>query len=210
MHDCSYIQEKLFDYSLGELGATEAARLLKETADCPLCKAELASIEKTLSLYEQTAEAFEPSAADWRNYETALLSKFQPSTRAGISPSLNGLWGVLFSSVRVPVPVMAAVAIAVGFAFFAFRPANVEEKLATVPVETPAPVVIEKPAPERIAEKVVVRERVVTKKIYVNKQRDVKQRRVENTDFSPLNLAEFKPVKPSPQNTVQGGATNEK
>lgn len=206
MHDCHYIQEKLFDYSLGELGATEAARLLKETAACPLCKAELAAIEKTLSLYEQTAEAFEPSAADWRNYETALLQKFPPHTVK------SNFWQSIFlSSVRVPVPVMAAIVIAVGFAFVAFRPASVEDKLANVPVETPPPVVIEKTAPEQIAEKVVVRERVVTKKIYVNKRRnDAKNRRVENTDFSPLNLAEFKPVKPSPQNTVKGDAPDEK
>jgi anti-sigma factor RsiW len=205
MHNCPDVQEKLFDYVLNELGTAEQARLWREIAACPLCEAEKASIEKTLALYDQAAEYLEPRSHEWQAFEASILAELVPPKRR-----FSRLWGGIFSkSIRVPVPALAFGALAlIAAVFFALRPTKQETIAVQAPPETPAPIIIEKPAPE----KVVIQERVVTKKVYIEKRQNepAKVRRPENANFSPLNLAEFKPVKPSAPTVVKGDAADEK
>lgn len=214
MHYCSDIQEKLLDYALGELGtAHEAAGVLHEADACPRCKAEKAALEQTFALYQQAADFQEPRRAEWQTLENKIT--------AGLltPPKAARRWRNLFAaSIRIPVPALAAAVLAVcGLVYAVSRPSqqeNIAVQTAPPPSapEAPAPIIIEKAA----SEKIIVQERVVTKKVYVerkarqNNETTVKSVNNKNEVFSPLNLAEFKPLKPSAPVVSKGDAPDEK
>jgi hypothetical protein len=208
MHDCQKIQEKLFDLVLGETELNEQKQILADVATCSMCRAELDALEKTLSLYEQGTAFNEPSAQEWQTYERNLQKRFAPRIKAS-----KPFWQqMFFASVQVPAPVFAATALLIcAAAFFAFRPTK-QVLPQTIPetVQTIRPNSLPTAAtatPERI---IVRRERVVTRKIYLgNRANAAKQSKPTVTQksldpqLSPLNLAEFKPIRPAAPSLVK-------
>lgn len=210
MHDCPKIQEKLFDLVLHELATGEQAEVLAEVATCARCQAELGALEKTLTLYDQAIAFNELTAAEWQTYESKLQKRVLP--RKSISQSL---WRqIFFGSVRIPAPIFAAALLFVcAAAFFAFRPVKSEVPAIVSagdrqPLMPPMAGIVPTPTPETI---VVREERIVTRKIYVAKRQSSPRppklppaKNLVETNENPLNLAEFKPVRPIEPSVVKG------
>ena len=207
MHDCPKIQEKLFDLVFSEIDLNEQKQILADVSVCSLCQAELESLEKTLLFYDQAIAFNEPTAAEWQIYERNLQKRFTTKTKV-----FKPFWHrVFFASVRVPAPVFAAITLLIcAAAFFALRSVKQDAPQAVAetvqpPVPNTLPIMV--PTPEKI---IVREERVVTRKIYVaNRANIAKQSKSViaqnpiNANLSPLNLAEFKPVRPIAPSVVK-------
>lgn len=220
MHDCPKIQEKILDLVFNEIEPAEQKHLFDEVALCAFCQAEMESYQKTLELYDCAVATSELTAAEWHTVEVNLQKNFvrPKSAVAGWCQQ------IIFGTVQVPAPVLAAAALFVcGITFFALRPVSKQSQKQIVaesaqpatPASNSLPINAENArsienspenAEEKSTEKVVVREveRVVTRNIYIIKKTNspkqpktiVADAPVLETDSNPLNLAEFKPVRP--------------
>lgn len=235
MHNCEVLQEEIFDLALGEADGASKARILAELDVCAHCRAEYDAIRQTADLYTTARVLDVPTESYWQKFEadlqadialyTAPPARFQEekSNIETALPSFAERLQRLFSStIAVPAPALLLILAAVPLtAFFALR-GNSAEKTNVLPS---APTVKEEnaaispqisdvapniaPTPqiiEKIIEKTVWRDRVVTEKVYVNipaassKQARVKSSAPKNNGDAPanempsVNLAEFEPL----------------
>jgi hypothetical protein len=105
---------------------------------------------------------------------------------------------LLFSSIRVPVPVGLAVIVILGLAiFFLIRVPTAEISIVHMPVEVPVPVVHEK-----TVERIVYREN--------RSQRSKSTRISSTTDPALATLQGFTPAEEVKLTVIKGGSANEK
>jgi hypothetical protein len=169
MHDCRTMESRLVDLVFGELGAEDKLRLLAEVEACADCLDEYRSMTGTLLVFDQAIEASLPDESYWPEHQSLRDKHLEEITpRALIQPTRAPLWKRFFVA-RLPVPVPVAVALLLallGSSVLALRPSQ-KETITTVrqpPVVTPAP------PPPQIIEVPVIREKVVTRIVYVEKK----------------------------------------
>jgi hypothetical protein len=237
MHNCKTTQSELIDLVLAEVqtsaGAFETAveqgkleRLRTALAICSDCRAEYASLRRTLGTFEQTVRAAVPGEAFWPGYHSRLVARLNNAAATNLTvplkdrPSLQ-VWSQLkaFSraSVRIPVPVAAVILLLFGIATFALLTTRgsqqPEHSSAAVTVVTKT---IEVP---------LIKEKFVTRVVYVTRNRKHSPAAGGNTasDSSAatarlapepaktvFNLADFKPTDHLKLTIIKGSYHDEK
>jgi hypothetical protein len=170
MHDCRVTRERLIDLVYNEAGDADALRA--EAEACPGCRAELRALTETTRAYERATAAIDPPEHFWAGYHSRLAARLHindparvvSSPTARLSSLTSRLRDALTTTWRVPVPFAFAVALLfLCLSVLALR-------------QTPEPFAIEPPAQSlpsaqiRTIEVPVVRERVVTRTVYVERR----------------------------------------
>lgn len=209
MHNCKTTRTNLIDLAFDETRsrARSAAdeRLLAELKECSACLAEYASLRHTLSVVNQTTRTAVPAESFWPGYHSRLSQRlgkaaateslslhFQPRTSARVWSTLKGIFG---ASVRVPVPVAAVVFLFFGLAMFLLTQARGPAKPGSL---TPARAI-----ETRIIEVPVIREKVVTRVVYVAKKRQMSPAQSEPARTQSLASATARLIKESANKTTQ-------
>jgi hypothetical protein len=211
MHNCKTTQSELIDLVLAEVQT--AANPLEMASDqgklerlrtalgiCSDCRAEYASLRRTLSTFEQTVRAAVPGAAFWPGYHSRLAARLTNAAATNLTPrerpSLQ-VWSLLkaFSraSVRIPVPVAAVILLLFGISTFVLLMARGSKQPEP---SSPAVTVVTK-----TIEVPLVKEKVVTRVVYVtrNRKQSPAQAGGNNTLNSSATTAR---LAPEPANTV--------
>jgi hypothetical protein len=179
MHNCKTIRSNFIELALDDMPPAQSARLLAELKDCGECQEEFASVKSTLRMSGQALQAALPAEEFWTGYharlETAIAtcvaqSETEQTGFMGTRPVGSRFWPALrtlmTTSVRVPAPVAAALVLLFGVAvFFAMhsRSAATPQSIATSTESTPLP--------PRVVEVPVVKEKLVTRVVYVETNR---------------------------------------
>jgi hypothetical protein len=170
MHDCRTMQNRLVDLIFDELQADEKLRLLAEVETCAGCLGEYRSMTGTLLVFDQAAEVSLPDESYWPEHRAARRERLEEVLPArAYAPQRDSLWKRIFAArLPVPVPVAAVITLALlASSVLALRSskavvaAPTQPQIATNAAPTAPPTVIEVP---------VVRERVVTRTVYVVKK----------------------------------------
>lgn len=187
MHNCNATRNSLVDLALDDLAPAPSAELPPELKDCRSCREEFATIRSTLRTSGQALQSALPAEDFWPGYharlQTALANSFarqdenrfySPQSRFSGARVWLAFRSLLTTSVRVPAPVAAALVLLFGVAvFFATyyraatpvaRGAATHESLAATSIESA-------PAVTKIVEVPVVKEKVVTRIVYVEASR---------------------------------------
>lgn len=210
MHDCQRTSAKLTDL-VYDGGAGDAASLRAEVEGCPACRAELRALAETLRAFDRAAAWQQLGEDEWAGYQTRLAARLRggdsPAARARLplagrapsavetsnapaaslpSPPTRGeriaAWPrrALTATWRVPAPAaVASLALLVAcLTLLALRP----PRAADAPPPRP-----DASAPVRIVEVPVVREKIVTRTVYVARRASPRPKR--ETRSSPGELA---------------------
>ncbi len=201
MHDCRRTQDKLSDLLFNALTANQKSHLLAEVKDCEACQTHYKSLTETLSLFDEAVDAALPkSESYWLAYDERLYDSLNDS-RALQLQSSPGTTRISFwrrairMRVQVPVPALAAAAlilIAIFASLLILRPARTgNASPATAQTISPpfaGSISSLSEVPARIVEVPVVREKIVTRIVYVNKKQLKETRR--NDQFAPVEPSE--------------------
>jgi hypothetical protein len=183
MHNCKATRNSFVELALDDVSPVESAQLLAELKDCRECQEEFATIKSTLRTSGQALQSALPAEGFWPGYHARLrtaLVDFEVSggatERAGRprSQTLPRSQGVgarfwfevrrlLTTSVRVPAPVAAALVLLFGTSvFFAVqsRGAATQKSLTPTSIASAA-------APTKVVAAPVIKEKVVTRVVYV-------------------------------------------
>jgi hypothetical protein len=215
MHNCKTTQSELIDLVLAE-GQRAAnppettgdqrklERLRTALANCGDCRAEYTALRRTLSTFEQAAQAAVPGAAFWPGYHSRLAARLTNAAATNLTlfpedrPSQR-VWSLLkaFSnaSVRIPVPVALAILLLSGIAgisAFVLPSSGSKQPEPSSPAVAVVTKTIEVP---------LVKERLVTRVVYVTRNRKQSPARAgDNNTLS--NSATTAQIAPEPANTV--------
>ena len=171
MHDCRKIDNRLVDLIFDELQADEKLCLLAEVETCARCLGEYRSMTGTLLVFDQAVEASLPGESYWPEHSAARrerLEQITPDATAARTPQREPLWKRIFAlRLPVPVPVAAAITLALlASSALALRPSTREVGASTMqPVATTLAA-----APPTVIEVPVLRERIITRTVYVVKK----------------------------------------
>ena len=170
--DCERVSLLIEEFYDGELDLHLKSRVEEHIAVCSFCSAEFYKVRSLDQLLEKSSAPPPPSAM----LDQKLMEAFQQNQKALKSPAW---WHRIFAgSLSIPKPAFAAAVIMVAAAIaaaniigrYAVTPSNVSSiPAASSPaVSTPLPPeIIEK---TKIVEVPVIRERVVTRVVYVERQ----------------------------------------
>jgi hypothetical protein len=180
MHDCREIERKLIDLVFDELGEDERLRLLSEIEECPECLGEYNSVRGTIKLVDHAVEGSLPAEDFWPQHHEAMRQHFMANSSPAPTHKAP-FWNRLFTlRLHVPVPVAATfVILMLTLSVLAFRSSTASpgQTLATPPLPT-AKII------PRLVEVPVVREKVVTRTVYVErKRRDANDARDQLSKF---------------------------
>jgi hypothetical protein len=237
MHNCKTTRRSLVDLALEEsressrplttaAGRDESAGPRAELSVCSACRAEYASLRRTLSTVHQATEAASPAESFWPGYHSRLTARLKnaatDTTRHALpARSSFHLWSILKTitgaSVRIPVPVAAIILLLFGLSMFLLRqrsgPATPEPRQTAIAVET------------RTVEVPVFKEKVVTRVVYVARNPTSTPAQPGNTltassataptpqesaGKSVFNLADFKPPEQVKLTIIKGSYHDEK
>jgi hypothetical protein len=164
MHDCRKFENRLVDLVFEELKVDEKSPLLAEIENCADCLSEYHSMTETLLLFDQSVEASMPGESYWLQHHAALRQRLERFA-SPIKAKRVSLWKrLLTAKLPLPVPVAAVIALALlTSSFFALRSSSVNATPAAM--HTLSATV----APPRIVEVPVIREKVVTRTVYIEK-----------------------------------------
>jgi hypothetical protein len=191
MHDCRKINSKIVDLVFGETEAGEKSSLLAELENCAACLDEYRSMTSALLVFDEAAEASLPDESYWPAHRAALnrsIELAEPfAAAATIRPARAPFWKRVFSaSLPVPVPVAGLVAVALLVSsVLALRPSNGKAAMVPRPAVTTTEAAVAAPAPPKIIEVPVYRERVITRTVYVEKK--VREKREARPSAAPNN-----------------------
>ena len=175
MHDCRTINSRLVDLVFDELEADEKLRLLAEVETCDGCLGEYRSITGTLLVFDRAAEASLPEESYWPEHRAMLSQRLAPAVASspGISRQRRDpLWKRIFT-VRLPVPVPVAAVIMLALLVSSVLALRKPASQRATPVQ---PAAVATAAPSKVIEVPVVREKIVTRTVYVwKKQREKKE-----------------------------------
>lgn len=178
MHNCKTTRSSLTDLAMDEVQPLLKKQLLAELNECPACHEEYAGIRNVLRASSQALRSTAPAEEFWSGYHNRLVNRIENHSPAVGQPQLfwvSALWRemrtVVTASVRVPVPVAAAaVVLLLGVSTFVstFIVWQSRQRIAT-PVQTTSVItkIVEVPI---VQER--VREKVVTRVVYVEKYRN--------------------------------------
>ena len=184
MHNCKTTKRNLMDLALAETRArsAESERLAEELAGCGECQAEYASLRRTLEVVAQAAQTATPGEIFWPGYHSRLASRLKNAASTNLTAlpvpfrSSNRQWSVarkLFgASVRIPLPVAAVLVLSIGLSLVLLIKVRGQSKQ-----ESPAPAI----AAVKTIEVPIIRERVVTRVVYVASSRRVGPAQSERT-----------------------------
>ena len=233
MHNCKLTRSILIDHTLGETSATQPSEVLAGLDQCPACQAEYASLRNTLRVSRQALQSAVPAEEFWPGYHARLKEKLTQHRREDAEPYAlsfpprlpfssrlrNGLWKCAAASVRVPVPAALAILLLVGVLSFKVRSIGQESPRVTqsIPVANHETRTIEVP---------VIKERVVTRVVYVEKKSrrsdgfgsegradqtaaDIRSR-TGGSGKTAMSLAGFKPTDQLKLTVIKGSYQDEK
>jgi hypothetical protein len=191
MHNCKLTRDGLIELALDDLSPATSARLRAELKDSQPCQEEFATIRSTLRTSRQALQSALPAEDFWPGYHarleaalaTGLARQGETSLPDARFSSGSRAWlarGLLTSSVRVPAPLFAALLLLFGTSvFFALhyyptraaragtpvsRGAGTEKSLTPTSTESTS-------ASTKIVEVPVIKEKVVTRIVYVETSR---------------------------------------
>lgn len=165
MHDCRKLENSLIDLVFDELETDEKQYLLAELESCAGCLSEYRSMTETLLVFDQSVEASTPDESYWPRHHAALSQRLETDALPARTKQ-DSLWKrLLMAKLPVPVPVAAAIAIMLLIStVIALRHLKIEVSPATpqaLSATTTTHEIIEVP---------VIKEKVVTRTVYVEKR----------------------------------------
>lgn len=185
MHNCKITRPGLIDLALGEAqarsspratanGADKNARLLAELSSCSACRAEYAALRRALNVVDQATLFAMPAEGFWSGYHSRLTQRLKHAAATNSNDGLqlqprtsfrgwSSLKKIAGASVRIPVPVAAVLFLLFGLSMFLvirLSGQTRQEPLSPVTVVETRTI----PVP-------VIKETVVTRVVYVAKQR---------------------------------------
>jgi hypothetical protein len=180
MHDCRKLENSLVDLVFDELDTDEKQCLLAEVESCVGCLREYRSMTETLLVFDQSVEASSPDESFWPQHHAALRQRLE----IGALPAKTkrtSLWKrLLTAKLPVPVPVAAVIAIMLlTSSVIALRQSKVEvisPTSQTLSANTTTPEIIEVP---------VIREKIVTRTVYVEKRERQNTRALPQATVAP-------------------------
>jgi hypothetical protein len=199
MHNCKTTRERLTELLLD--GVDPGAVLATDLRECAECREECGELSETLRFTTRLVETATPPDSYWPGYHARLKERLraaqQPRVEPGQYHDRSWLTRLLFSSIRVPVPVGLAALITLGLAiFFLIRVPAAEVSIVHVPFEVPV-------THEKVVERIVYREKPSRK-----------SRRTQPTPRPPdstlATLQGFTPTDEVKLTVIKGGSSNEK
>jgi hypothetical protein len=201
------MESRLVDLVFDELEAEEKLHLLAEVEACAGCLSEYRSMTGTLLVFDKAVEASTPDKSYWPLHQAMLRQSLEQIAPGIITPQREPLWKRIFAArLPVPVPVAAAIVLALMVSsVLALRPSAKAERVAMQPP-------VAKQAPPEIIEVPVVREKIVTRIVYVEKKeaqqptptvqrneptltaRRAKEASAQGGFFTHANLTDFQPA----------------
>jgi anti-sigma factor RsiW len=185
MHNCKSTRNSLIELALDDVSPAESARLLAELKDCRECQEEFGTIKSTLRMSGQALHAALPAEGFWNGYHARLQTALGEVNVSDAATRQTGclrsqltrsqqqdsrVWlalrSALTTSVRVPAPLAAAlVLVFAASVFFAVYPRGAtQESLTPTRTESVS-------ATTKIVEVPVTKEKVVTRVVYVETNR---------------------------------------
>lgn len=169
MHNCKSTRNNLIEMAFDEMQPEQQTRLLAELKDCEACREEYASLRNALRVTNQALRSAQPTEGFWSGYHARLTERIENYSAAAQPSQLPrgrrlwiGLRKLAATSVRIPVPVAAASILLLGpLTFFVMH----SRGQVNAPPNQPAAVQI------RTVEVPVTHEKVVTRVVYVEKNR---------------------------------------
>jgi hypothetical protein len=180
MHDCRKLENSLVDLVFNELEADEKQYLLAELESCAGCLSEYRSMTETLLVFDQSIEASTPDESYWPGHHAALRQRLETYALPA-KTKRDSFWKrLLMAKLPVPVPLAAAIAVMLlTSSVIALRQSKAEVIPAapqTLSATTTTPEIIEVP---------VIREKVVTRTVYVEKRARENNRPLRQTTVAP-------------------------
>jgi hypothetical protein len=169
MHNCKLTRSSLTDLAMGPMLNQQ---LLDELRECPACYEEYAAIRDVLRASSLALRATVPSEEFWSGYHSRLVNRIEnysptaPRTQLSrLSAAWRGMRNVATSSLRVPVPLVAtAVLLLLGVSTLLIRQQQ-QRQLIVPPGQSTAVIT-------KTLEVPVIKEKVVTRVVYVEKNRN--------------------------------------
>jgi hypothetical protein len=180
MHDCRKLENSLVDLVFDELEADEKQYLLAELGSCAGCLGEYRSMTDALLVFDQSVEASLPDESYWPKHHAALRQCLETHALPA-KTKRESLWKrLLMAKLPVPVPVAAVIAIMLlTSSVIALRQSKAE-------AVTPAPQALSTSTTiPQIIEVPVIRERVVTRTVFVEKRARENVRALRQATASP-------------------------
>ena len=166
LHSCRRTRDHILDLVFREKTEPVRSHLLAEVEACSGCLEHYLGLADTLRIVDDASAFAEPDESIWRSYEERLEEKIFASSGERVF-SVARFRRVLRSSVRIPLPLAAGFSLAsiVAVLLLGFRQQPV--KIIKVPgaIETRERIV-EVP----VAQAPQIRERVVTRKVFVDRK----------------------------------------
>jgi len=230
MHNCKTTRSSLMDLALAETQdrVAESERpledLAEELAGCSECRAEYASLRRTLGVVAQAAQAAMPDESFWPGYHSRLTHRINNADSRN-SPALqipprssSGSWSVARklagASVRIPLPLAAVLVLSIGLSMVLLIRVRGQAKQ-----QSPAPAV----AAVKTIEVPIIQERVVTRVVYVasnrrsgpalsegSGKRSGERLTEESANRTAANLSGFRPTDQVKLTIIKGSYHDEK
>jgi anti-sigma factor RsiW len=185
MHNCRLTKNRLLDLTLAELAPAEAEQLLEAVDGCSACQDEYATLRNTLRISAQGLRSALPTEDFWAGYHSRLGARLMNDLSAVNPVPLRlraRVWGELrklaTTSVRVPFPAALAMMMLLVIFLFAMRSrgqANLTSSTPRASVET------------RTVQVPIIRERVVTRVVYLQKKGRRSRGTAEQQDRADVN-----------------------
>jgi len=227
MHNCKSIRNDFVELAGDEIPTTRAEQLLAEVNSCAACREEYAAVRRAVHVSGQALRSTLPAETFWPAYHERIKSRLASSQTQNIqtpvavrtslgSRLLQTLRSFASTSVRVPVPAALALLLLIGAAFFVLRPGP---QTTVAAVTNPLPV-----TEIRTVEVPVIKEKVITRVVYVEKKlrsgaapegfvagSPANALALRNaSDHAPLSLVDFKPADEVKLTVIKSGFKDEK
>lgn len=152
MHDCRKTKTTLVELVFGEFEVGQQKRALAEVRSCPACLAEYNSMQATLRMFDQAADAAMPEESYWAGYEARLRDKLNDVGQASVCPSVldrlksvpRALFTFLLARPAIPATVAALILLAaISAVWFSKQETRDPQVLVanTTPTPTPTPAI---------------------------------------------------------------------
>jgi hypothetical protein len=191
MHKCRENRETLLARVLDKTGIPANQTLMAEIGQCAVCREEYASLNRILRVADQAMEAAQPPESFWSSYHARLKERLESEVErkpgsAGRAHSLHN-WisaaqrmprRLVSGYIRVPIPIAACLIVL--FTFTILFGLRSRSALISMPPNSSQPVVT------KVVETPVVRERTVTRVVYLERKRSGKRGLDAQTNTQPM------------------------
>jgi hypothetical protein len=177
MHDCQTTNERLLDLAVNELAGPDKFALLAELQGCDGCRAEYHSVRETLRAFDRASRVVAPPEIYWEGYQSKLRQQLRAvEVTPEAAPAVSWWRRLLTASIPVPVPAAVAAAfLLAGVGAWGLRvtrlpagPLVITTPGGAAPQPTPEKVYVTNTVEVAAPPQTIVKERVVTRTVYVN------------------------------------------